>query len=256
MGMLEGKVMLITGGTSGIGEGCVKRSAEEGAHVILTGRNQSAGRDVVAMMADSGFEVEYRVQDVSEELGWQKTIKYILEKHGRLDTLVNNAGLSFLKPIEEISLEDFQRLMQVNVEGVFLGTKYGMAAMDLNNPRKGGSIINISSLMGQVGLIWGTAYCASKGAVTHMTKCAAIEGGMNDRNIRVNSIHPGVIWTKMVVDLMGDSEETRDQLRTETPLQVLGVPNDIAEGVVFLASDEASFMTGSEFSIDGGRGAD
>lgn len=247
---LSEKVCIVTGGTQGIGEGCVKKLAALGATVVFTGRNRSAGNDIATMLNDEGHSAKFIPQDVSQESDWQNVIKTTLDTYGKLDVLVNNAGISFLRPIEEINLEDFQQLLRVDVDSIFLGMKYGMEVM----ADKGGSIINISSLMGQVGLIYGTAYCAAKGAVTHMTKCAALEGAAD--NIRINSVHPGVIWTNMVVDLMGDDEAVRETLRVETPLQVLGIPNDIAEGVAFLASDDARYITGSEFSIDGGRGCD
>lgn len=247
---LQNKVCIVTGGTQGIGTGCVRKLSKLGATVIFTGRNASAGNDVQALLRDQGGDVHFLTQDVSREDHWQDLMAKTLERFGRLDGLVNNAGISFLKPIEEISLEDFRLLLRVDVDSVFLGMKYAMEAMEA----RGGSIVNISSLMGQVGLIYGTAYCAAKGAVTHMTKCAALEAAPH--NIRINSVHPGVIWTQMVVDLMGDDEAVKEQLRTETPLQVLGAPADIAEGVAFLLSDQASYITGSEFSIDGGRGCD
>lgn len=247
---LRDKVCIVTGGTAGIGEGCVKKLASLGAKVVFTGRNSSAGNDIQSLLQDEGLNVCFIKQDVSDEQGWQDLVNTTLNLFGTLNVLVNNAGISFLKPIEDISLEDFQQLLRVDVDSVFLGMKYAMPAMTEN----GGSIINISSLMGQVGLIYGTAYCAAKGAVTHMTKVAALEGAPH--KIRVNSVHPGVIWTKMVVDLMGNDDAVKETLRVETPLQVLGKPNDIADGVAFLASDEAQYITGSEFSIDGGRGCD
>lgn len=247
---LQNKVCLVTGGTQGIGAGCVRKMSELGATVVFTGRNTSAGKDVETLVRDSGGSALFLPQDVSNEDQWQRIINETLERFGQLDGLVNNAGISFLKPIEDISLEDFRQLLRVDVDSVFLGMKYAMNAME----SRGGSIVNISSLMGQVGLIYGTAYCAAKGAVTHLTKCAALEAA--PLNIRVNSVHPGVIWTRMVVDLMGDDEAVKEQLRTETPLQVLGKPSDIAEGVAFLLSDQSSYITGSEFTIDGGRGCD
>ncbi len=247
---LQNKVCLVTGGTQGIGAGCVRKMSELGATVVFTGRNTSAGNDVETLVRDAGGSALFLPQDVSKEDQWQRIIDETLERFGQLDGLVNNAGISFLKPIEDISLEDFRQLLRVDVDSVFLGMKYAMNAME----SRGGSIVNISSLMGQVGLIYGTAYCAAKGAVTHLTKCAALEAA--PLNIRVNSVHPGVIWTRMVVDLMGDDEAVKEQLRTETPLQVLGKPSDIAEGVAFLLSDQSSYITGSEFTIDGGRGCD
>lgn len=247
---LQDKVCIVTGGTQGIGEGCVKKLAALGAKVVFTGRNKSAGHDIESLLTDEGLDARFIQQDVSQEQGWHDVFEFTEQTYGALDGLVNNAGISFLKPIEDISLQEFQQLLRVDVDSVFLGMKYAMNSMD----NRGGSIVNISSLMGQVGLIYGTAYCAAKGAVTHMTKCAALEAA--PLNIRINSVHPGVIWTKMVVDLMGDDEAVREQLRVETPLQVLGAPKDIAEGVAFLLSDESCYITGSEFSIDGGRGCD
>lgn len=248
---VAGKVAVVTGATSGIGRGTAVRLAAEGAYVFATGRRAEEGAITVQAMKDAGGDGEFVRQDVAEEADWQALLAHVKASKGRLDILVNNAGAFFIKPIEDTSYEDFDWLYRVNLESAFLGTKHGMAMMAETG---GGSIINVSSLMGQVGLENAIAYCATKGAVTLLSKSAALEGAETD--VRVNSLHPGVIWTPMLEESMGTDQAVMDFLASETPLKVLGKPEDMAAGILYLASDRASLVTGIELTIDGGRGAD
>jgi len=247
---LEGKVAIVTGGTIGIGRETAVRMAMEGAKVVATGRSEAEGAETAAQIRAAGGDGIYLKHDISDEGAWVAVIAEAERRYGGLDVLVNNAGMFFLKPIEQTSVEDFESIYRVNVEGTFLGIKYGMAAMD---KRGGGSIVNVSSLLGIRGFANATAYCATKGAVTQMSYVAALEGA--PRKIRANVIHPGVFWTKMLIDQFGDVDDVQKALAADAPLGRNGDPREIAMAVVYLASDESRFVTGSEMTIDGGRGA-
>lgn len=253
MARLKDKVAIVTGATSGIGRETAITFAREGAKVIATGRNTHEGRKTEAeakAAAQAGGDCVYHYQDIQREDEWREIVAGALKHWGKLDILVNNAGVFWVKPIAETTLAEFDEIYRINVEGAWLGMKAAMAVME----GAGGSIVNVSSLMGLVGYPGATAYCASKGAVTLMTKSAALEGA--PRNIRVNSLHPGVIWTNMLTGSMGDNEELKQFFINETPLRMMGYPRHMADAILFLASDEASFVTGSELTVDGGRGAD
>ena len=167
--------------------------------------------------------------------------------------MINNAGAFFIKSIEDTTVKEFNSLVSTNVESVFLGMKHCMPVMD---EAGGGSIVNVSSLMGVVGLPDASAYCASKGAICGMTRSAALEAAMNGRNIRINTMVPGVIWTEMLVGSYGEDDSVKEFLTEETPLKRLGNTEDIANAVLYLVSEESSFVTGTELIVDGGRGAD
>lgn len=252
-GRVDGKVAIVTGATSGIGREAAVMMTREGAHVIATGRNEKEGAETERQIKAAGGDGFFIRQDITDEQGWQDIIATAVDSFGRLDILVNNAGLFFVKPIAETTAEDFDHIFKINVEGTWLGMKYAMGEME---KQKRGSIINVSSLMGLVGFPGATAYCATKGAITLMTKSAAMEGVENENQIRVNSLHPGVVWTKMIEDTMGDSQEVKDFFISETPLKMLGYPEHLAAGILYLASDEAKYVTGADITIDGGRGAD
>lgn len=251
MGRLDGKVALITGGSSGLGEAMGKRFAKEGSRVIITDLNQERGRKIEKEISDAGGEVRFYHHDVTQEDQWEKVIEQLLNEFGELNIVVNSAGTTTIANVEETSFDDWKRVLSVNLDGVFLGTKHGILGIKKN--RSTGSIINISSIMGLVGDANAAAYNASKGGVKLLTKSAALHCAQSKNNIRVNSIHPGFIDTPMV---QGFAKEGGDfdveLLKSLHPVGHLGKPNDIAEGAIYLASDESKFVTGSELVIDGG----
>ena len=259
MSRVQGKTAIVTGSATGLGSMHAKLLAKEGAKVVITDIDEANGNKVVEEIKADGGEAIFIRHDVSSESDWEKVIEKTLAEYGKLDVLVNNAGIMFRKSIEETSLADWQRTMRVNVDGVFLGTKYAMAAMKKTG---GGSIINISSMAGIIGTPGTSAYNASKGAVRLFTKVAALEcskAGFG-YNIRVNSVHPGLVLTSMVdaeikeeASATGQSYEAVKKIREDWhPIGRLADPIDISYGVLYLASDESSFVTGSELVIDGG----
>ena len=243
---LEGKVALISGGARGMGAAEAKLFAEEGARVVLGDVLEEEGHQVEAEIAESGGEAVFVHLDVTSESDWQGAVDTAVERFGKLDILVNNAGIFNRAFIHEQSEEDWDRVMNINGKGVFLGTKAAIPAM---REAGGGSIVNISSVAGLIGSMNSTAYNASKGAVRLLTKSTAIQYAKE--GIRCNSVHPGPIETPML-DLVYPSAETRAQRQDAIPIGRLGRMEDVAKGVLFLASDEASYMTGSELVIDGG----
>ena len=251
MGRVDDKVALITGRASGIGRATAELMAREDAMVVLTDVQDEAGADVAATIADAGGMVAYHHHDVTDEAAWIKIIEEVRAEYGRLDILVNNAGISGASgvPVEEIALESWRGTMSVNLDGVFLGVKHGVAAMT----EGGGSIINTSSILGFVGLPFTSAYSASKGGVRLLSKAVAMECAARGLKIRVNSVHPGFIDTPMVGGaIQKGGPERREAILSSQPTGEMGRPEDIAEGVLYLASDAAKFVTGSELVIDGG----
>ena len=249
---LEGKVALISGGARGMGAEEAKLFAREGAKVVIGDLLESEGRKTQAEISQAGGEAHFVRLDVTNEEEWRSAIKETLSQFGRLDILVNNAGIrGMVSATTQIRLEDsteenWDRVMDVNGKGVFLGTKHAIPAMRLSG---GGSIVNISSISGIVGLGSDGAYPASKGAVRLLTKSTAIQYGKE--GIRCNSVHPGFIDTPMNEVSWADPQR-RVEREKVTPLGRIGLPRDVANGVLFLASDESSFITGSELIIDGG----
>jgi NAD(P)-dependent dehydrogenase (short-subunit alcohol dehydrogenase family) len=252
MDRVKDKVAIVTGAASGIGQATAQLLAAEGARVVVTtGSNVKGGEETAAAIRESGGEAIFVQQDVTVEKDWKKVIDETLKAYATPDILVNNAGTMIAKKIEETSIGDWRRLMKVNTEGVFLGTKHGILAM---KDRGGGCIVNMSSVLGIVGHNdFTSAYGASKGAIRAFTKGAAVECSKSglDYNIRVNSIHPGVIETPMAAPVFAN-EEFRKAMEEGHPIGRLGNPMDVAYGVLYLASDEASFITGIELVIDGG----
>lgn len=252
-----GKVVLITGGASGMGRATAKRLASEGAKVALTDRQAEAGAKVAAEIGDNALFLE---QDVTNEAGWPNIIRAVQAKFGALHVLVNNAGIggSMKGATPEMeTLDGWRRIQAVNLEGVFLGCKYAIPAI---RDAGGGAIVNVSSLAAMQGTPALAAYGASKGAVRQFTKTVAMHCAFRGYNIRCNSVHPGPIDTPMLHDLLSrggtiDPEEGRRKFIAQVPLKILGRPEDIAAAVAFLGSDDARFITGEELLVDGGMNA-
>jgi NAD(P)-dependent dehydrogenase (short-subunit alcohol dehydrogenase family) len=250
-GRVEGKVSVVTGAASGIGRACAWRLAEEGAAVAVADIDEAGGKAVADALVGGGYQAIFQPLDVTDEAAWQAAMVRVHAHFGGLDILVNNAGIAVVEDVADLSLADWRKVMAVNADGVFLGTKHAMRTM-----RSGGSIINISSVLGLVGAEALTAYCASKGAVRLFSKAAALDGAKTGRGIRVNSLHPGYIHTELTERTGAAGYATVEEglrvLGEMHPLGRVGQPAEIANGVLFLASDEASFITGAELVIDGG----
>lgn len=245
-----GKTAIVTGAAGGIGRAIASLLAKEGAKVVVTDINEVKGKEVAEGIRREGGVAVFVKHDVTSETDWSEVIEKTLAEFGKLDILVNNAGILFVRKIEETSLEEWRRLMSVNLDGVFLGTKYAIGAMERNG---GGSVVNISSTAGIVGEIGLSAYCASKGAVRLFTKAAALECSKagHNYNIRVNSVHPGTTRTPMTEALFRNPA-TKKKLEDSYPIGYLGEPIDIAYAVLYLASEESKFVTGAELVVDGG----
>ena len=250
---LANKVTMVTGAGSGLGEATAKRFARAGAHVLVTDIDGGAAERVAQEICTSGGSAASRTQDVTEEAAWDSIMEQVIASHGRLDVLVNNAGVVIPGNVEEATLDEWRKTQAVNLDAVFMGTRAAVKTMKEN----GGSIINISSIEGIVGDPNTAAYNASKGGVRIFTKSAALHCAAQGYGIRVNSVHPGFILTPMVekgfTQLNADeAQEMMDRVSAEIPLGAMGDPIDIANGCLFLASDESTYMTGSELVIDGG----
>jgi cyclopentanol dehydrogenase len=259
---LLGKVAIVTGGASGIGAATARLFALHGAAVLLTDSNTTQGKTVATEIAEAGGTASFAEQDVRDEAGWAAIVAQAEKSYGRLDILCNIAGISGRDPkmniqtshtagprLGEQTLEHWNKVMEINATGVFLGTKAAIPAMQ----RAGsGSIINISSICGIIGSHANAAYHASKGAVRIFSKAAAIQYAPD--KIRVNSVHPGFVDTPMTAPGHSNPEVARKRLEA-TPLGRFGTPDDIAAGCLYLASDESSWVTGSELVIDGGMTA-
>ena len=244
---LSGKVAFISGGARGMGEVEARLFAENGAKVAIGDVLEAEGRQVAADIGASGGDAMFVSLDVTSDADWERAIAATVERYGRLDVLVNNAGISGRGMVEDTRVEDWERVMDVNAKGVFLGTRYAIPEMQKAG---GGSIINISSQLGLVGTDNSSPqYQASKGAVRIFTKTTAIQYAPD--RIRANSVHPGPIVTPMTEERRADPA-TRELMLSRIPLARYGQPIDVAYGVLYLASDESSFVTGSELVIDGG----
>ena len=243
---LEGKVALVTGGARGQGASEARLFAREGAKVVIVDILDTEGEKVAAEIGESGGDALFVHLDVTSEERWRSAIAAAVSRFGKLDVLVNNAAIWRRGRVEETTGEHWDAVLEVNAKGVFLGTK---AAIPEMRKAGGGSIINISSVAGLVGSLTSSAYSASKGAVRLFTKSTAIQYA--GEGIRANSIHPGAIDTDMGAEVWANAE-TRDEVIARTPVGRMGVPADIAYGALYLASDESSFVTGSELVIDGG----
>ena len=243
---LENKVVLISGGAKGMGAVEAKLFAKEGAKIVIGDLLEDEGRRVEAEINETGGECLFVPLDVTDEGQWEQAVAATVARFGKLDVLINNAGIFRNNPVEETSSDEWDQVMDINAKGVFLGAKAAIPAM---RRAGGGSIINLSSVAGLVGAAYSSAYSASKGAVRLFTKSTAIQYAAD--GIRSNSIHPGVIETDMTAEAIADARFKKERL-DPTPLARLGQPEDVAYGALYLASDESSFVTGAELVIDGG----
>ena len=259
-GRVEGKITCITGAASGLGRGAALMLAAEGATVVATDVQADKGAAVAAEIEAAGGKAIFIEHDVAQEDAWREIIAAIRARHGRLDVLVNNAGIGLSGPVTEMRLEDWRRQTAINLDGTFLGVKHGLPLMREGG---GGSIINISSIAGIKASGNVSGYCATKGAVRLFTKSIALECAAARDGVRVNSVHPGIVETAIWDTLIGTTEDgsngrprgaTLDAATATTiPLGYKGTPEDIAAGILWLASDESRYVTGTELIIDGGR---
>ncbi len=248
MGRVQGKVALITGGASGLGRAAGMALAREGAKVVLTDINEADGN---AAAEETGNDAFFLAHDVTSEDDWIRVVDTVTERFSRLDVVLNSAGIGFVGSIEATSLEDWRRVHAVNLDGTFLGCKHGVRAMKEN----GGSIINISSVSGLIGGHNVAAYNSSKGGVRLLTKSVALHCARKGYGIRCNSVHPSFVDTPLIADFVAgapDPERAREKLEGQIPLGRLGKPEEVADLVLFLASDESAYITGAEMVIDGG----
>ena len=256
-GRVQGKVALITGGASGIGRGCAEKLAAEGAVAVITDLQDAKGAEAVAAITAAGGKAWYLHHDVTDEGAWESVIAEIRSREGRLDILVNNAGIAIGGSVLTMTLADWRTQTGVNLDGVFLGVKHSIPLM--RGSGDGGSIINMSSVAGLKGTAILAGYSATKGGVRLFTKSVALECAAANDRIRVNSVHPGIIdtpiWDSITTTTSPGSNTPPDLDALSTlavPLGVKGYPEDIANGVLWLASDESRYVTGAELVIDGG----
>ncbi|MDG1887407.1 MAG: SDR family oxidoreductase [Alphaproteobacteria bacterium] len=243
--ILNGKTALITGGSEGIGAAVVRRFAQEGANVWFGDINQTAGEELVKELSHYRSRLNFITLDVTQVSDWELAIEKIVLQNGKLDILVNNAGIYQRKPIEDTTEEEWDRMLEVNAKGPFIGSKVCFNALKASG---NASIINLSSTAG-LKASFSVHYGASKGALRLMTKSIANRFAKN--GIRCNSVHPGPIDTKMGHQAVPD-DQLQERLYDRIPLGRFGTPNEVANAILFLASDESSFITGSELVVDGG----
>jgi NAD(P)-dependent dehydrogenase (short-subunit alcohol dehydrogenase family) len=266
MNSLDGKVALISGAARGIGGETAQLMANAGAKLVVGDVLDDRGHRTVAGITSAGAQAEYVHLDVTKEGDWTTAIDLAVSRFGKLDILVNNAGVFVGKGIEEISLEEWNKLVAVNMTGVFLGTKLAAPALRsaASSSEHGSAIVNLASIAGIVGSQLDPLYSMTKGGVTLFTKSAALEFARKGYRIRVNSIHPGVIQTDMGEQTFtaraqrsgtNDTAKVRQTVTETVPWGRLGVPMDIAKGIVFLASDDAGYMNGAGLVVDGGATA-
>lgn len=241
---LLGKVAVVTGGASGLGAGIVRRFVEEGARVIVADLVDQPGKPYPTVVA-------WKRLDVRSEPEWERTLDDVVQTFGRLDILVNNAGVFSSAPVDSTALDEFQRVLDVNLVGVFLGCKHAVRHMKLTG---GGSIINLSSVTGLRGQMGGAAYCASKGGVRMLSRAVALDGGPHQ--IRCNSIHPGIVESPMLRSAMragGNEPAAQRHIESYLPLGRIGDPAlDVGNMALYLASDDSRYITGTEMIVDGG----
>ena len=254
MARLEGKATIVTGGAEGIGETTAKMFAQEGAKVVVADINHEKGEKVAEGICQGGGDAVFNHLDVRQEDDWKSVIEATIKKYGKVNVIVNNAGISMPKDLELTTLDEWNNIFSINSTGVFLGVREGILAM--KDSKEPCSIVNRSSIGGQIADPELSAYCASKGAVTILTKAAALYCAKKGYNIRVNSVHPGWIRTPMAeYEARGMGYEPEDffaEIGKVHPLGWIGEPIDVAYLDIYLASDESRWVTGSEFTVDGG----
>jgi NAD(P)-dependent dehydrogenase (short-subunit alcohol dehydrogenase family) len=257
MGMVDGKIAIVTGGASGIGRAAAEALASEGAKVLVTDIDAAGLDEVVGAIKSAGGEASSMVHDVTDESAWEAVIAECRTRYGGLNVLFNNAGIGVAVPsITQMSLDDWRRQTSINLDGVFLGCKHAIPAMQASG---GGSIIITSSVAGLRGSPGLAGYCATKGGVRLFAKAVALECARDGIPVRVNSVHPGIIdtpiWDKIPnrgVSAGGANRVDPAELAAATPARRPGTAQEIADGVVFLASDKSAYVNGSELVIDGG----
>jgi 3alpha(or 20beta)-hydroxysteroid dehydrogenase len=259
---LDGKTALVTGAATGIGAAVAEALARAGARVMLTDIAESAGQACAGRLRDAGHAAQFLPQDVVDEARWDQVVAAVEGAFGGLDVLVNNAGIETASLIAQCRVADFERVMAVNVTGVFLGLRAATRAMQpCGSTGRGGAIVNISSIAGMIGTAGHIAYHASKGAVRLMTKAAAVELAQLQTGIRVNSVHPSIVQTAMgkafidgfvTLGLAADSATAEAGFIAAHPMGHLGTPEDVAAAVLYLASNASKWVTGTELTVDGG----
>lgn len=246
---LSGKVAVVTGAASGMGRAMAETFAAAGAKVVLADWNEAGGQEAVRAITDEGREAVFFQVDVSQVTQVRELVAFAVGRYGRLDVMVNNAGVALLGqdgPVAEVSEETWEKVININLKGVYLGMKYALPQMVAQG---GGVIINTASIAGLVGFPGLAAYCASKGGIIQLTRATALDYAAH--NVRVNAICPGVIRTAMTTNLLADPEASR-RLQEATPLRRFGEPVDVAQAALYLASDASAFVTGTVLVIDGG----
>lgn len=260
---LKGRVALVSGGLRGIGLACVERFLAEGAEVVLTDLDAPDSPLASETLARLGQAASYVCANVTSEDDWAAALKAVEERHGKLHILVNNAGIDLTGPVAETSMEGWRRIMSINVDGVFLGVRTFVPLMEKSGAdvKGGASIINVSSIMGLVGMSEVSGYNASKGAVRLFTKSIALEFAEKRMPIRANSLHPGFVVTPLLKEgfqrwvdsgVADDPQVLVDMVSSKTPMGRLADPSELASAVFFLASSDSSYMTGAELVVDGG----
>ncbi len=250
MNRMQGKGCVVTGGARGLGWAAAKALADEGAHVTITDVDATQGEEAAREL---GANVVFRKQDVTDAAGWNTLLDDVMARYGHLDVLVNNAGVGSFADVETVSLQSWQRTLDVNLTGVFLGTQAAIARMK----GRGGSIVNVASIEGLVGEASLPAYNASKGGVWLFTRSAAVHCARSGYGIRINAVCPGFAETQMVVGALAAlAPDAAQAFAVKTleriPMRRFAAPSEIAAAVLFLASDEASYVTGSDLVVDGG----
>lgn len=246
---LSGKVAVVTGAASGMGRAIAETFAAAGAKVVLADWNEAGGQEAVRAITNEGREAVFFQVDVSQVTQVRELVAFAVGRYGRLDVMVNNAGVALLGqdgPVAEVSEETWEKVININLKGVYLGMKYALPQMVAQG---GGVIINTASIAGLVGFPGLAAYCASKGGIIQLTRATALDYAAH--NVRVNAICPGVIRTAMTTNLLADPEVSR-RLQEATPLRRFGEPVDVAQAALYLASDASAFVTGTVLVIDGG----
>ena len=258
MAQVSGKVAIVTGGASGIGEACAETLAREGASVLITDIDDTLGKGVVERITKAGGKAHYLRHDVRDEAAWPGIVADAEKRYGRLDIMVANAGIGIMSPIATMTLADWQRQQAINLDGVFLSIKHSIPAMKRAG---GGSIVLMSSVAGLRGAPGLAAYSATKGGVRLLAKSVALEHAAD--NIRCNSVHPGIIatpiWEKIPTGAEGNRRnapiDPRERAAASVPLPRVGEAQDVANGVLFLCTDAGNYITGQELVIDGGMTA-